>query len=436
MNRYIPAERLLSPLRGTETGGWKHRSTQADRIRKSGLTAFEMTGIPTSKVEAWKYTDLSPLTELDFSLDTGDPGRADDPGVKEYLPERLSECSLVFVNGTFSRKLSVMPQVPGLFIDNVKNIIESGTDDVLECIGMPENGPDPMTSLNRAYFNDGIVIRVGRGIDPGFPVHLIFLSVPADGAVMTHPGNLIIAEEDSRFSLIEEYTGDPEAAYFTNSVTEIHLKDGASVSHYKIQTESPSAYHIGSLHVRQGSGTRFSSRTATFGGLLTRNNISASMDGPGSDSTLEGLYFLKGSQHTDNHTEVLHHFPSCTSSENFNGVLDGESRAVFDGKVYVGRGSVQTDSSQSSRSLLLSGSASVDSKPTLEIYADDVKCSHSASVGQIDTDSLYYLRSRGISEKEAMKILTSGFLKEILDRFENKDVSAKIEKILSREITL
>lgn len=434
MNRFIPADDLTSLLKEDNLHKAGIGSSRAVTLRSVGRSEFIKTGLPTTRVEEWKYTDLTPLTKIDFSFDQDHSTGIDNALIEKHLPERLSECSLVFVNGKFSGHFSVIPSTKGLYIDNVRNIIDSGKDDVFECMEEGAKKADALTSLNRAYFNDGAVIRIGKEIDPGFPVHLIFLAINTKSPEMSHPGNLILAEEGARFTLIEEYTGDPGSVYFTNTVTEIHIKERASVSHYKIQTESLSSFHVGSLNVKQGKDTKFSSHTATFGGALTRNNITSLINGPGSESNIEGLYFLKGNQHTDNHTEIFHNFPSCKSTENFNGVLDDESRAVFDGKVYVGEGSAQTDSSQSSRSLMLSGSASVDSKPALEIYADDVKCSHSASVGQLDTDSLYYLRSRGIGHEEAMKILTSGFLKEIYQRFENKEVSDRIENLLNSEI--
>ncbi len=436
MNRFIPADNLV-PAQGE-----RHHSVSGggeglvENIRETGRKGFVKKGLPTTKVESWKYTDITPLSSVNFSFNPDADLPIDKAGIKKLLPEKLSECSLVFINGKFNEGMSDIPEVKGIYIDNINNIIKSGNQSVLECISTPDEKTDPLTNLNRAYFNDGAVIRIGKGYEPGFPVHLIYLSVNRGSAEMSHPANLVIAEAGSRVSLIEEYTGDPDSVYFTNAVTEIYVRDNASVTHYKIQTESRRSTHIGTLNVRQGKDTEFFSYTASFGGGLTRNNIKATMDGTGSSSNIEGLYFLKGKQHTDNHTEVLHNFPSCSSIENFNGVLDGDSRAVFDGKIYVAEGAVQTDSEQSSRSLLLSESASVDSKPALEIYADDVKCSHSASVGQLDGDSLYYLRSRGISESESMKILTSGFLKEILNRFESKRISEKIEKLLNSEIRL
>ncbi len=436
MNRFIPAENLIQA-----NGKRPHHQPVGsgdlvENIRETGRKEFIKKGLPTTKVESWKYTDITSLTEMNFSFNPDTDIVVDESGIKKLLPEKLSECALVFINGKYNKDLSDIPEVKGVYIDNINNIIKSGNHSVLECISTPDSYTEPLTNLNRAYFNDGAVIRIGEGYDPGFPVHLIYLTVNQGSAGMSHPTNLIIAEAGSKVSLIEEYTGDPDSAYFTNAVSEIHIKDNASVTHYKIQTESLKSTHIGTLKIKQGKDTKFASYTATFGGRLTRNNITARMDGSGSSSNIEGLYYLKGKQHTDNHTEVFHDFPSCTSIENFNGVLDEDSHAVFDGKVYVAEGAVQTDSEQSSRSLLLSDSASVDSKPALEIYADDVKCSHSASVGQLDTDSLYYLRSRGISEEESMNILTSGFLKEILNRFENVKVSEKIENLLNSEIRI
>jgi len=436
MNRFVPAENLIPAQEEVSYPLSGDGKRVIENIRGSGREEFIKKGLPTTKVESWKYTDITPLTKMSFSFTSDAPHQIDNSGIKKLLPEKLSECTLVFVNGNFDNDLSDLPETKGIYIDNIKNIIESGNHSVLECISSPDEETDPFTNLNRANLNDGAVIRIGENYDPGFPIHLIYLSANPGSTGMSHPVNLIIAEAGSTISLIEEYTGDPDHTYFTNAVTEIHVRDNASVTHYKIQTESMKSTHIGTLKVRQGKDTEFASYTATFGGSLTRNNIKATMDGSGSSSNIEGLYFLKGDQHTDNHTEVFHNFPSCSSIENFNGVLDEESHAVFDGKIYVAEGAVQTDSEQISRSLLLSESASVDSKPALEIYADDVKCSHSASVGQLDADSLYYLRSRGLSETESMKILTSGFLKEILNRFKNESVSEKIENLLNSEIRI
>ncbi len=436
MNRFIPADNLTAPLKEIDSQIWKNKSKRADKIREEGRSGFSRTGLPSTKIEEWKYTDLTQLSKKDFSYEPELPKSINVSTIEKLLPDRISSCSLVFVNGKFTEDLSNIPLSGGISIDNIKNIINSGDDSILKYVEETKKKSDAFTNLNRAYLNEGTFIRIEKDIDPKFSVHLIFLTVNTGSSGMSHPWNLIIAEEGSNFSLIEEYTGEPGSVYFTNSLTDIYIKDRASVNHYKIQTESRSSFHVGSLNVRQGENSSFSSHTATFGGALTRNNISVLMNGSGSTSEIEGIYFLKENQHTDNHTEIFHNFPSCKSLENFNGVLDDRSRAVFDGKIYVGEGSVHTDSSQSSKSLMLSDSASVDSKPALEIYADDVKCSHSASVGQPDSDSLFYMRSRGIGHVEAMRILTSGFLKEILEKFKNKDVSNKIEILLESEMKI
>lgn len=434
MKRYVPAENLIPSPGGDPMLIPAAENTPAVSIRRTGREEFAAVGIPTTKVESWKYTDITPLTERKYSLIPQPDPEVIEKKFRELLPEKLSPCSLVFLNGRINRELSSLPENKGIRIDFLSDLILSGDPRLAQWLpGTGEKG-NPLTNLNRAWLNDGAVIRVSASGDAGVPVHLIFLSADTGHSGMTHPFNLVIAEEGSEFTLIEEYTGEPGSSYLTNAVTEIRLEAAAKVKHYKIQTESKSATHIGTLQVSQEKDTEFSSQNASFGGAMARNNIFTSMNGTGSSSTIEGLYFIRGNQHTDNHTEVRHNHPGCRSVENFNGVLDGEAHAVFDGKVYVAEGAVQTDSEQSSRSLLLSESAEVDAKPTLEIYADDVKCSHSASVGQVDDDSLYYLRSRGISGEEAMKILTSGFLKEILMKFEDKNVSEKIENILNREI--
>jgi len=434
MKRYIPAENLIPPAEGDPLLIPAGENTPANSIRKAGRKKFISMGLPTPKVEAWKYTDITPLAETRYSL-IPEPGpEAVDNKFRKLLPENLSPCSLVFINGRINRELSSIPENNGIHIGFLSDLITSGDPELSEWLSGSEEKQTSAASLNRAWLNDGAVIRVSKNTDPGIPVHLVFLSADTGPAGMTHPFNLVIAEEGSRCTMIEEYTGEAGSSYLTNAVTEIRLEARATVNHYKIQTESSRATHIGTLNVSQKKDTEFSSQIASFGGALCRNNITASMNGTGSSSSIEGLYFIHGNQHMDNHTEVYHNHPGCRSVENFNGVLDDEAHAVFDGKVYVAEGAVQTDSDQSSRSLLLSESAEVDAKPALEIYADDVKCSHSASVGQLDDESLYYLRSRGISREEAMKILTSGFLKEILGRFKDQNVSEKIENILNREI--
>jgi len=434
MNRSLPVLNLISPLEDIISSKWENDDAIVVKIRENGKSEFVKNGIPTTKVEEWKYTDLTKLTEINFQFDPESSHEVDAEVINAILPKKISSYSIVFINGKYSAKYSDIPTIQGLYIENIRNIIDSGDTNILKHMGNIDNTSDLMVNLNRAYLNDGFVIKTDKDINLEFPIHIIFLTTKSNSPKMTHPVNLIIAEEGSKLSIIEEFTGEPDLLYFSNPATEIILKKGAMVNHFKIQTESTSSFHISSLNVKQEENTKFSSQSASFGGALTRNNISSKLDGIESSCIIEGIYSLKGDQHLDNHTTIFHNSPFCKSSEEFNGILDGKSKAIFDGMVYVGKDSVQTDSYQSNRSLLISDSASVNSKPTLEIYSDDVKCSHSASVGQLDSDSLFYLRSRGIGENEAMKILTSAFLEKILERFSNNKVSDKIGKLLNNEM--
>ncbi len=430
MNRSLPVLNLISPL----PSKWGNDDTTVSKLRENGKSVFIRKGIPTTKVEEWKYTDLTKFSEINFHFNPESSPETDRRTVTTILPKKLSPCSIVFINGKYSEEYSDITQTEGLYIQNIRSIIDSGDTDILKNMKNIEDSSNIMANLNRAYFNDGIIIRTDKNINIEFPIHVIFLSTKNSSPQMIHPFNLIIAKNGSKLSIIEEYIGESDSLYFSNPVTEIVLDKGAEIDHFKIQTESSSSFHIHSLNITQGKDTKFSSQSASFGGALTRNNISSELNGSGSKCTIEGIYSLKGDQHLDNHTTIFHNSPFCKSSEEFNGVLDGKSKAIFDGMVYVGKDSIQTDSYQSNRSLLISDSANVNSKPTLEIYADDVKCSHSASVGQLDPDSLFYLRSRGIGKNEAMKILTSAFLEKILERFSNNKVSDKIGKLLNNEM--
>ncbi len=430
MKNFLPGNSLLTPLGKYYPDIWKNNSEWVKKFREKGKAKFLSSGLPSNKKEAWKYTDLSRLSETKYSFST----EKDSTAKGDHITlEDMSPFRLVFINGIFSKEHSSLPSLGGLYVSNFGTEINMDGDQFLDYLGKTdENCVDELSALNMAYLSDGAIIRVEKNISPEFPIHIVYFNNNKDSAAMHYPRNLIIAEANSTLTVIEEYISKEGSSDFTNTVTEIFIDNNASVNHYKIQNENHTSVHIGSLKVVQGTNTNFSSLTASFGGKLTRNNISSNLNGSESQSNIEGLYLIKGKQHIDNHTTIRHNAPSCKSSENFNGVLDDNSSAVFDGSIYVSNGSVKTDSIQSNRSLLLSDTASVNSKPTLEIYADDVKCSHSATVGQLDVDSLYYLRSRGIGEKGAMKMLTSGFLKEILEKFKDKNVSDYVENIFKR----
>jgi Fe-S cluster assembly protein SufD len=289
---------------------------------------------------------------------------------------------------------------------------------------------DSFVALNNAFIEDGAWIVIPKDVQLYEPVHLVYITTGSRKAGSCHPRNLVVVETGAKVSIIEEYIGDKGEPYFNNPVTEIAIDDGAEVEHYKVQRESVRAYHIATIEVRQGSASRFVSHNLNFGGQLTRSNIHSYLTGPDSSCTLNGLFMIENSQHVDNHTLIHHGAPGCQSSELYHGILDDEARGVFNGKIYVEPGAQKTDSQQTSRSLMLSNDAVIDAKPQLEIFADDVKCTHGAAVGKIDEDSLHYMRSRGISIDEARKMLTLGFARQITRRFDLEPLKKAVDAFL------
>ncbi|MEN8152552.1 MAG: Fe-S cluster assembly protein SufD [Acidobacteriota bacterium] len=438
MKNTLPGFQLISPLKKLKEGMWKNDEDWINSIRNKGESDFSATGLPGTDEEEWKYTDLSTVLKYNYNSpeeNTSPYIISDD--VKKIIPEKLSPFYLIFLNGNFSPELSTSSKKPdGIRFESIREELNRENNELKKFLETysPEGRKNSIAALNSAYLNDGAFIKIERSVTQPLPLHLIYINTNIKEATINSPRNIIIAEENSSVSVIEEYIGVKNSKYFTNSRTEILLKKGSSLDHYKIQQESKISFHIGTIEVHQSKNSSFTSQTISFGSKISRNNIFSSMEGEKSESLLEGIYFVNEDQHIDNHTTVYHKDPSCKSIENFHGILDHEARAVFDGKIYVAKGAIGTDSVQSNRSLLLSDKATVDSKPTLEIYADDVKCAHSAAVGQLDEESVYYLRSRGIGDKDAKKILTTGFAKEITDKFKLKGVASKVEKILQREL--
>lgn len=438
MKNTLKGLELISPLKNLKKDKWRNDRDWINSFRKNAESEYSTLGLPGTDKEEWKYTDLSPILKYKYIFpdDTGSSDKIYE-NIKKLIPEKFSPLYMIFVNGSFIPELSDTAKKPeGLKIESIQKELNSENTELKNFLESFSHagGKDSIAALNNSYLNDGAFIWIEKNKNIQFPLHLIYITTDNKEAVINSPRNIIVAEENSKISVIEEYIGISNSKYFTNTCTEILLKKGATLDHYKIQQESRSAFHIGTLEVQQEEKTKFISQIISFGGEISRNNISSTMNGKESESILESIYFAKDNQHIDNHTSVFHKYPDCKSAENYHGILDHESKAVFDGKIYVGKGAVKTDSVQSNRSLLLSENATVDSKPTLEIYADDVKCSHSAAIGQLDEDSIYYMKTRGIGSRDAKKILTTGFAKEITDRFKLRDVALKVEKILINEL--
>ncbi|HET9775578.1 MAG TPA: Fe-S cluster assembly protein SufD, partial [Gemmatimonadaceae bacterium] len=286
------------------------------------------------------------------------------------------------------------------------------------------------TALNTAFVRDGALIEVLPDADVAEPIHLVFVS---EGDRVSHPRNLIIAGRHSRATIVESYVSLREGTYFTNAVTEIVVGEGAHLDHYKIQRESENAFHVGTVQAKQEANSQFHSFSFAVGGSLARTNIYTALDGDAATCTLNGLYLTDGTQHIDNQTSIEHIAPNCPSHEVYKGVLDGRSHGVFNGKVYVHPEAQKTDGKQSNNNLLLSPQARVDTKPQLEIFADDVKCTHGATVGRLDDVAMFYLNSRGIGPERARTLLTYAFAADVLESIELPAVKNALEKlVLSR----
>lgn len=382
------------------------------RVREQAAQRFEQLGWPTSRLEEWRYTNLAPLQKVAWK--TADAPVLGDPGLT-YRNRALAE--LVFVNGIFAPELS--HAIPG--VTNLRGANPELLERHFARYADYEN--HAMVALNTANAQDGAVIEIDSATD-GF-IHLLF--VGTDGFA-SHPRNLIVAGRASQIAVVETYIGS--GSYFTNAVTEIVAGDGAVVDHYKLQCESVAAFHIGTVHVHQERASSVIQRSISIGGAIARTAVDVALAGEGASITLDGLFTGTGTQHLDNQTVVDHVKPHCESMELYKGILDEKARGIFDGRVIVREGAVKTVSRQENHNLLLSETAVVDSKPTLEILNDDVKCNHGSTIGQLEEEPLFYLRSRGIDEQEARNLLIYAFASEIADRMKIEPVREQIRRSL------
>lgn len=431
---------LLGSYEAIKKERWTRSPLWLTSLREYGRGLFEQMGLPHRRQEEWKYTDVSALARQHFAAPaSASPGLTGkllaEQNLREYLlPSFVPPLRLVFVNGVYSPSLSRcgVQQLPkGVEIRNLDAAINRNhplMQKHLANYAKPDQ--DSFVALNNAFIEEGAWIVIPKGVHLFEPIYLVYITTGKGKANSCHPRNLVVVETGAKVSIIEEYIGNKDEPYFNNPVTEIVINDGAEMEHYKVQRESTRAFHIATIEVRQGNASRFVSHNLTFGGQLTRNNIHSYLTGPDSSCTLNGLFMIEDTQHVDNHTLIHHGAPGCQSSELYHGILDDKARGVFNGKIYVAPAAQKTDSQQTSRSLMLSNDAVIDAKPQLEIFADDVKCTHGAAVGKIDEDSLHYMRSRGISDNEARKILTLGFARQITQRFDLEPLKKAVDAFL------
>ncbi len=406
-------------------------------MRDQAMARFADLGFPTTRMEEWKYTNVAPIERTAFR--PAPPlaaARAGDLVAAARLGPRGGEpvgVQLVFLNGRLAPSLSSTPALPaGVRIASLAAALADG-DAALEPHLGGAAGEDAFASLNTAFIDDGALVSIGDGVSLDEPIHLLFISGGDGEPVVSHPRVLIVLGRSAEATVIETHLGGPGPVYFANCVTEVFLGANAGLAHYKVQREADTAYHVGRVDVRQERDSRLASFSVSLGGALVRTDIGTVLGGEGGQCSLDGLYMVGGRQHADHHTSIDHQAGNCSSRELYKGVLDGRSTAVFNGKVYVRPQAQKSDAQQMNKNLLLSDNAVVDTKPQLEIFADDVKCSHGATIGRLDEDALFYLRSRGIDAATARDVLIFAFANELVGRMRSAPVSLQVEEILRRQ---
>jgi Fe-S cluster assembly protein SufD len=400
---------------------------QLQRIRAQAAERFNALGLPTTRLEEWKYTSLAPLGRVDWQTADIVPRAVDTPA--SLKGHAVAE--LLFVNGRYAGGQSLGDH-PSIRITPLAQAVgrETFTRHFSRYADYKEHA---MTALNTALFRDGAFIEIAAGtVIEGF-IHLLFVADGDGGPVMANPRNLIVAGSGSQVTIVESFTG--RGTTFTNTVTEIVAGDGAVVEHIKIECESAEAFHVGTVQVHQERSSSVSARSFALGGALVRNETNVALTGEGASLLLDGLFVENGRQHIDNHTVIDHARPHCDSLELYKGILDESARGIFDGRIIVRPDAQKTASRQTNHNLLLSETAIVDSKPTLEIHNDDVKCNHGSTIGQLDEEALFYLRARGIGDGDARSMLVYAFAGELLDRVKIEPVREQIRRALYEKMS-
>src|SRR5216684_3724783 len=427
-SRYEEAFRQATQGRASDEPAW------LQSLRENSFDQFEQAGFPNIKQEEWKYTNVTSIAKANFVpvLTRNGTVLAKDSGLQPFIYEEARHSRLVFINGMFRKELSSTSALPdGVVAMDLREALRNGQYETIvrEYLEHPPlaNG---FAALNTALFTSGLFLKLPRGISIEAPIHLLFIG---EGAVENSPPAafprvMIVAEENSSATIIESYASpQDDGVYLTNAIVDLSLAEGARLQHYKIQRESMGAFHVATTRAELGPNSSYNTTTINFGAALSRHDIRVQMDHEGAECSVDGLYMVDGSQHTDTHSVIDHRQPHCTSHQLYKGILDGKSRAVFNGKVFVRHGAQQTDARQTNKNLLLSTDARVDTKPQLEIFADDVKCTHGAAVGQIDEEEKFYLESRGINPDLARNMLTYGFAEEVIEKIGIESIRRELD---------
>ena len=410
-----------------------HRHAWVNALRARGVAAFEKQGFPTSKLEEWRDTNVAPLTQIPFV-----PAVRAESKVARELAARHSfgqqaAAELVFVNGIYEPELSRTDIQLDVRVMSLAEALENNPL-VERHLGKHANiEQHPFAAINTAHLEYGALVHLNRDAVCTKPIHLLFLTAAAEKPAANHPRVLVVMDENSEGSIVETYAGENGFVYLCNAVTEIVLGPGARLDHNMLQQEGDAAYHTALMQVQLDKGSSFISHSTSIGSKLTRNDLQVFLGGEGAEATLNGLVYAHGQQHIDNHTLLLHEKGHCTSHELYKHVLADQATAVFKGKIYVQKDAQKTDSKQTSKALLLSDTAVMNSQPALEIYADDVKCTHGSTIGPVDANAVFYLISRGLSLAQARHLMAYAFAADITRRIRVTPVRARIEDYMAAQ---
>jgi len=397
-------------------------------IREAALANFRERGFPTTHDEDWKYTSLDRIAAGDFQVARG-PASVSLDTVLAHSFVAAVHARIVFVDGCYAPELSSVTNSE-VRIESLAAVVLRGDAVLRERVSSWPGEQNSLLALNTAFVNDGAVIRVGRGCRLGQPIELMFVATDGATPLASHPRNLVVCEAGSEAPIVENYCSLGDGKYFTNSVTDMLVEADAIVDHYCVEREGANGFHVNQLAVEVARNGRLTAHTVTLGGALVRNDVHVALNGEGAECTLNGLYLLDGQQHVDNHTEIDHAQPHTSSRELYKGILSGAAHAVFNGKIVVRRDAQKTDARQTNKNLLLSENGVVNTKPQLEIYADDVKCSHGSTIGQLDRDALFYLRSRGIGSDDARSLLSYAFASDVVSRIRIASMRERLDEYL------
>lgn len=411
---------LLNQVTATKTEGW------LQELRQGAANWVRHSILPTTREEEWRFTDLSSLRKVQFHVETGNFASLEF----DILPEAANS-RLVFVNGVFAPDLSAVSDLPsGIVVSNLAGLSVVEQQAVQQYLAQAEGAQEVFTALNTAGITDAAVVWVKKNVVVETPIHLVFISVAGETATISQPRCLVVAESGSQVTLVEEYTNrlrgasrredaksaKEEAVYFTNAVTEVWVGDNAEVSHTRVEQEGAEAFHIGKTAIAQARDSRYTCHAITLGAKLSRHNLEILQTGEQTQTTLNGLTIISGKQLSDTHSAITLNYPHGTSDQLHKCIVGDRAHAVFNGKVFVPKLAQLTNASQLNRNLLLSSKARVDTKPQLEITADNVKCAHGATVSQLEDDEIFYLQSRGIDENDARKLLINAFAAEVINQ--------------------